>query len=34
MLTGSLCIDSKTMARTTTLQRVAPIPALVASSMP
>ena len=34
MLTGSMCIDSKTMAKMSTLQTVAPIPAFVALSMP
>jgi hypothetical protein len=34
MLTGSVCIASKTMAKMSTLQAVAPIPAFMASSMP
>jgi hypothetical protein len=31
-LAGSMCIESKTMAKMTTLHTVAPIPAFVASS--
>ena len=34
MLTGSACIASKTMAKMSTLQTVAPIPAFMAWSMP
>jgi hypothetical protein len=33
MLTGSVCIASKTMAKISTLQAVAPIPAFMAWSM-
>jgi hypothetical protein len=34
MLTGSVYIASKTMAKMSTLQAVAPIPAFMALSMP
>ena len=34
MLAGSACIASKTMAKMSTLQTVAPTPAFIASSMP
>jgi hypothetical protein len=33
MLTGSVCITSKTTAKMSTLQAVAPIPAFIAGSM-
>ena len=34
MLTGRACMASKTMAKMSTLQAVAPIPAFIAWSMP